>query len=27
VNFADFADTVSHLGVYWLTINEPPPER
>ena len=27
VNFADFADTVARLGMYWLTINEPPPEQ
>ena len=27
VDFADFAETVARLGVYWLAINEPPPER
>jgi hypothetical protein len=25
VDFAEFAKTVAHLGVYWLMINEPPP--
>ncbi len=25
VNFADFAETVARLGVYWLATNEPPP--
>lgn len=24
VNFAEFADTVARLGVYWLATNEPP---
>lgn len=24
VNFADFAETVARLGVYWLATNEPP---
>lgn len=24
VDFADFAETVARLGVYWLTTNEPP---
>ena len=27
VDFADFAETVARLGVYWLATNEPPPER
>ncbi|RFC34055.1 MAG: hypothetical protein DID92_2727744584 [Candidatus Nitrotoga sp. SPKER] len=27
VDFADFAETVVRLGVYWLATNEPPPER
>lgn len=27
VNFAEFAETVARLGVYWLATNEPPPER
>ncbi len=26
VNFADFAETVSTLGVFWLLLNEPAPE-
>lgn len=26
VDFGAFAETVSRLGVYWLAINEPPPE-
>lgn len=26
VEFADFAETVARLGVYWLATNEPPPE-
>ncbi len=25
VDFVEFRDTVYQLGVYWLTINEPPP--
>jgi CheY-like chemotaxis protein len=25
VDFAEFADTVARLGVYWLATNEPPP--
>jgi CheY-like chemotaxis protein len=25
VDFADFAETVARLGVYWLATNEPPP--
>ncbi|MDG4553446.1 MAG: response regulator [Candidatus Competibacter sp.] len=25
VNFAEFAETVARLGVYWLATNEPPP--
>jgi hypothetical protein len=27
VNFAEFAETVSRLGIYWLATNEPPPPR
>jgi len=27
VNFADFSETVARLGIYWLAVNEPPPER
>jgi CheY-like chemotaxis protein len=27
VIFADFAETVARLGVYWLATNEPPPEK
>ncbi|MDO9107107.1 MAG: response regulator [Methylovulum sp.] len=27
VNFAEFAETVANLGVYWLATNEPPPVR
>jgi CheY-like chemotaxis protein len=27
VDFADFAETVARLGVYWLATNEPPPGR
>ncbi|MDX9707433.1 MAG: response regulator [Azospira sp.] len=26
VDFADFAETVARLGVYWLVTNEPPPD-
>jgi CheY-like chemotaxis protein len=26
VDFAEFAETVARLGVYWLATNEPPPE-
>jgi len=26
VDFAEFAETVARLGVYWLITNEPPPE-
>lgn len=26
VEFAEFAETVARLGVYWLATNEPPPE-
>ena len=27
VDFADFAETVARLGVYWLATNEPPQQR
>lgn len=27
VGFADFADAVSQLGLYWMLLNEGPPER
>lgn len=27
VEFADFAETVARLGVYWLATNEPPPGK
>jgi CheY-like chemotaxis protein len=27
VDFAEFAETVARLGVYWLATNEPPPKR
>lgn len=27
VDFAEFAETVARLGVYWLATNEPPTER
>ena len=27
VDFAEFAETVARLGVYWLATNEPPPEQ
>lgn len=27
LDFADFAETVARLGVYWLATNEPPPLR
>lgn len=27
VDFAEFAETVARLGVYWLATNEPPPGR
>lgn len=27
VDFAEFAETVARLGVYWLATNEPPRER
>ena len=26
VDFAEFAETVARLGVYWLATNQPPPE-
>jgi two-component system, response regulator len=25
VDFNQFAETISHLGLYWLVLNEPPP--
>ncbi|MGE0704680.1 MAG: response regulator [Vicinamibacterales bacterium] len=25
VDFSQFADAVSHLGLYWLVLNQPPP--
>jgi two-component system response regulator len=27
VDFEQFMDSVKHLGLYWLLLNEPPPER
>lgn len=27
VDFAQFASTVGHLGIYWLATNEPPPAQ
>ena len=27
VDFIHFAEAVRHLGLYWLLLNEPPPER
>ena len=27
VDFADFADVVKQIGVFWAIVNEPPPER
>lgn len=27
VEFADFANAVARLGIYWLLLNEPPPRR
>jgi len=27
VDFADFAETVARLGVYWLATNQPPQEN
>jgi CheY-like chemotaxis protein len=27
VDFAEFAETVARLGLYWLATNEPPPEQ
>jgi len=27
VDFARFAEVVEHLGLYWLLLNQPPPER
>jgi CheY-like chemotaxis protein len=27
VEFADFANAVAQLGIYWLLVNEPPPKR
>jgi two-component system response regulator len=26
VDFAQFAEAVQHLGLYWLVLNEPPPQ-
>jgi len=26
VDFAQFRETVKHLGLYWLVVNEPPPD-
>jgi len=26
VNFEQFRDTVQHLGLYWLRVNQPPPQ-
>ena len=26
IEFAEFAQAVQHLGLYWLLLNEPPPE-
>lgn len=25
IDFGEFAETVAHLGIYWLAINKPPP--
>jgi two-component system response regulator len=27
VNYAEFAETAKALGLFWLLLNEPPPER
>jgi two-component system response regulator len=27
VDFAQFAESIKHLGLYWLVLNEPPPAR
>jgi CheY-like chemotaxis protein len=27
VEFADFANAVAQLGIYWMLLNEPPPKR
>lgn len=27
VDFAQFAETVARLGIYWLATNDPPPDR
>lgn len=27
VDFNQFAETIKHLGLYWLLINEPPPQN
>ena len=27
VNFADFSEAARHLGLYWLVLNETPPDR
>ncbi len=26
VDFSQFVDAISHLGLYWLVLNEPPPQ-
>lgn len=27
VDFGQFVEAISHLGLYWLVLNEPPPKR
>jgi CheY-like chemotaxis protein len=27
VDFSEFSKTIKHLGVFWTTINEPPPDK
>ena len=27
LDFGEFAETMAHLGIYWLAVNEPPPAR
>lgn len=27
VDFAEFTDAMRHLGLYWLVLNQPPPQR